>query len=317
MPTPRIFISSTCYDLKYIRENLKFFVRTLGYEPVLSEEGAVFYDPKLHSHDACLVEVPSCQILVLIIGGRYGSKYKGSDKSITNEEYHSAVKAKIPIFALVERGVLDEYRVYKANLENTQINAANIRYPAVDSTKIFDFIDEVAAQTVNNSLVPFADYEEMQAYLKQQWSSMMYKFLTSEGEAKRTSDILSAISSANERIEFLTRRMIDSVGDSITKVTVELYDIILKSQMIGDLTIWRLTISPQKILKNKTLDEFCGGKIKIAREEGYSITGGGPPYELSKPSYEANAKEYAKVREQLLLKLKERNISLEDYLQTR
>lgn len=27
MATPRIFVSSTCYDLKYIRENLKFFVR--------------------------------------------------------------------------------------------------------------------------------------------------------------------------------------------------------------------------------------------------------------------------------------------------
>ncbi len=47
MPAPRVFISSTLYDLKYIRENLKFFVRSFGYEPVLSEEGAIFYDPKL------------------------------------------------------------------------------------------------------------------------------------------------------------------------------------------------------------------------------------------------------------------------------
>ncbi len=30
MPTPRVFVSSTCYDLKYIRENLKFFIRNLG-----------------------------------------------------------------------------------------------------------------------------------------------------------------------------------------------------------------------------------------------------------------------------------------------
>jgi len=26
MPTPRVFVSSTCYDLKYIPENLKFFI---------------------------------------------------------------------------------------------------------------------------------------------------------------------------------------------------------------------------------------------------------------------------------------------------
>jgi hypothetical protein len=66
---PRVFISSTCYDLRYIRENLKYFVRTLGYDPVLSEEGSIFYDPKTHVQDALLLEIPNCQLFVLIIGG--------------------------------------------------------------------------------------------------------------------------------------------------------------------------------------------------------------------------------------------------------
>lgn len=91
MATPRVFISSTCYDLKYIRENLKYFIRTLGYEPILSEEGDVFYNPSLHTHEACLSEVSSCQMLVLIIGGRYGGEFKESVKSITNFEYEAAV----------------------------------------------------------------------------------------------------------------------------------------------------------------------------------------------------------------------------------
>ena len=60
MPVPRVFVSSTCYDLKYIRENLKSFIRSLGYDPILSEEGSVFYDPSLHAQDACLAEVPAC-----------------------------------------------------------------------------------------------------------------------------------------------------------------------------------------------------------------------------------------------------------------
>ena len=51
MAIPRVFISSTCYDLKYIRGNLLYLVRSLGYEPVLSEEGDVFYDPGKHTHD--------------------------------------------------------------------------------------------------------------------------------------------------------------------------------------------------------------------------------------------------------------------------
>src|SRR5882724_3059201 len=109
MAAPRIFVSSTCYDLRYIRENLKFFTKNLGYEPVLSEEGAVFYNPSLHVQDACLAEVPTCQLFMLIIGGRFGSEFKGSDKSITNHEYLEAVRAKIPIFALVEKAVHDQY----------------------------------------------------------------------------------------------------------------------------------------------------------------------------------------------------------------
>ena len=73
MAIPRVFISSTWYDLRYIRENIKFFVRGMGFEPVLSEEGSVFFDPRRHTQDACLAEVPNCQIFVLVIGGRYGS----------------------------------------------------------------------------------------------------------------------------------------------------------------------------------------------------------------------------------------------------
>ena len=83
---PVVFVSSTCYDLKYIRENLKYFISNMGYESILSEDGDVYYDPREHTHDACISEVGNCQLFVLIIGGRYGGKYLKSDKSITNRE---------------------------------------------------------------------------------------------------------------------------------------------------------------------------------------------------------------------------------------
>src|SRR5438093_238752 len=41
MAKPRIFISSTYYDLKHIRDSLAVFVDRLGFEPILSEKGNI------------------------------------------------------------------------------------------------------------------------------------------------------------------------------------------------------------------------------------------------------------------------------------
>ena len=39
MAKPRVFISSTFYDLRQIRVELDKFIEGLGYEPVRNEEG--------------------------------------------------------------------------------------------------------------------------------------------------------------------------------------------------------------------------------------------------------------------------------------
>jgi len=316
MATPRVFISSTCYDLKYIRENLKFFIRTIGYEPVLSEEGSIFFDPALHTQDACLAEIPDCQMFVLIIGGRYGGRYRSSDQSVTNAEYQAAVRAKIPVFALVERSVYDQYPVYSSNKTNPLVDAKSVSYPAVDSVKIFDFMEGVQQQAVNNALIPFSDFEEIQRYLRQQWAGMMYRFLASAGEVSRVGTILSTLSSSSEKIEFLTRQLVDSIADPITKATVEFYDLLFEHEVIRDLATWELHPSPQKVLQNPTFEEFCGGQLIVypEEEEGSSLTYGGPPYRLSKVRLKSNRAKYKEIRDALLKRLKSKDIPLDKFL---
>lgn len=316
MPAPRVFVSSTCYDLKYIRENLKFFIRNLGYEPVLSEEGAVFYDPVLHVQDACLAEVPACQMFVLIIGGRYGGRYRSTDKSITNAEYEEAVRARVPIFALVEQAVYDDFKVYNSNIGNPDIDATKITYPAVDSTRIFNFIAEVQNQAVNNALVPFSDFEGIQNYLRQQWAGMLYHFLTSESEARRVADILSELAKANEKIEFLARQVVASVADPVTKLKVELYDYLLPRRVVHDLTSWGLTVTPDGFIRHETLDDFCGNQIQVDKSEPYrfALTLGGPPYRLGPDRLEQDQEEYKEVRDHLLQRLKENGVTTEQFL---
>lgn len=324
MPAPRVFVSSTCYDLKYIRENLKYFIRTLGFEPVLSEEGAVYYDPNLSTVDSCLAEVPACQIFVLMIGGRSGSEYENSGNSITNVEYKQAVQAKIPIFAVVERPVLEQFRVHQQNKGNEAVDEAAIQYPAVDNLQIFEFIEEVQRQTTNNALVPFADFEELQTYLKQQWAGMMYRFLSTDSEAKRVGDILKSISYTNEKIEFITRQLINNVGNKDTKLTVTLYDIVMNSPIVRTLSIWKVKLSPAQVLKYESVQDYCDNSKSVIclnsisadeDEEGWTLSHGSPPYRASRSAVKDLEKEYLILRSILLKTIDKEGVSLKEFLE--
>jgi hypothetical protein len=49
MAIPRVFLSSTCYDLATVRDSLGNFIESIGFEPCLSDRGDVFYHPDLHT----------------------------------------------------------------------------------------------------------------------------------------------------------------------------------------------------------------------------------------------------------------------------
>ena len=318
MAAPRVFISSTWYDLKYIRETLDYFVSSLGYDPVLSEQGGVYYDPDLDVQDACLADVPSCQMLVLIIGGRYGTQYQDTQKSVTNAEYDRAVQARIPVFALVEQSVHEEYHVYIANKDNPNVDENSITYPSVDDTRIFEFITEVQTQAGNNALIPFSDFGAIRDYLQQQWASMLYRFLTSENEAKRVGDSLSSLAQATEKINFLMEQLVGSVGTDIAKLNVEFYDRLLAYEVIRSITFWGLCPSPRDILEHDSLEDLCDGQIQVEvdpeHEGKRSITGGGPPYRISRKRFEEIVDEYGQLHEELTGRLREEDLTIEQFL---
>lgn len=320
MASPRIFVSSTFYDLKYIRENLKYFIRTIGYEPTLSEEGDVYYNPKKHTHDSCISEVSSCQIFVLIIGGRFGGQFKGNEKSITNNEYLEAVKNKIPVFALVEASVYAEHHVYNENLKlNGAKTAGSIKYPSVDNIKIFEFIEDVKKNAINNALVPFRDFTDIEIYLKKQWAGMMYNFLSDTIEENKVSDTLSALTIVSDKIELLSKQILNSVGSAKALLTIKLYEIMISYECFRDLGFMGLKPTPQDIIRNSdfiSLAKSYGVKIKkypenSEKEGSYTLSGDGT---MSKLRLERDSKQYLELREQFLGLLSEKGISENEYL---
>lgn len=199
-------------------------MRTIGYEPVLSDEGDVFYNPSSHTHDSCLKEVETCQIFILIIGGRQGGNYKGETSSITNNEYREAVRNSIPIFALVETSVHSDHHVFITNKKENPDIVDSISYPSIDDIRIFGFIDEVRKNTKNNAIFPFRDFSDMESYLKKQWAGMMYDFIiqrSNEENAKITNKLLDDLALATKKSEELIKVLLKSSGnDEVAEQTI-------------------------------------------------------------------------------------------------
>ena len=126
MAKPRVFVSSTYYDLKHIRASLEAFISSLGYESVLFESGDIAFQHEKALDLSCYEAVESSHIFVLIIGGRYGSAASGQTRptakpdemydfynSITVEEYRKARQKDIPIYIFLEKSVAAEYLTYR------------------------------------------------------------------------------------------------------------------------------------------------------------------------------------------------------------
>lgn len=141
---PAVFVSSTCYDLKQIRQNIRDFIEDdLGYEAVLSEYDSFPIDPDMDTVNNCLRAVEEkANIMVLIVGGRYGYITNHGEKSITNLEYLRAKMKSIPIFVFIDQNILNILPVWKKN------NTADFS-EIVDSPKIFEFIDTLRNKDSN------------------------------------------------------------------------------------------------------------------------------------------------------------------------
>ena len=136
MAKVNIFISSTCYDLSQIRDDLKHCIIEIGHNPILSEQKDFPINPNLSSTENCINAVNSeADIFVLIIGNKYGSILE-SGKSITNTEFLAAINKGIPVYTFALKQMVTLLPMWKNNPN------ADFTY-TVDNNKVFEFLADV------------------------------------------------------------------------------------------------------------------------------------------------------------------------------
>jgi hypothetical protein len=174
---PRIFVSSTFYDLKVVRGDIERFIGSFRYDPVLFERGHIPYVRKDELENACYKEIASCDIIISIIGHKYGSKSLTEDYSINQYELKTAIELGKQIYIFIESSVSHEFETYPRNKGKEYF----IEYNYVDNVEIYEFIKEIKlfSGIVINS---FNNVEELCDYLKEQWAGLFQKLLAKEAK---------------------------------------------------------------------------------------------------------------------------------------
>jgi hypothetical protein len=158
---PSIFVSSTCYDLSQVRLDLKRFIEALGYDAVISESSAFPVNPQTSTLENCLNAVRTrADILVLIVGNRYGTIVVDRDRSITNLEYLEAKAKRIPIYVFIAHQILHTLPIWRRNPGGDYTDA-------VDSPKLFEFADYLQRES-GEWVFPFGEVNDINEKLRLQ-----------------------------------------------------------------------------------------------------------------------------------------------------
>jgi hypothetical protein len=183
MEKPIVMISSTCFDLKQIRNELRSFIDNIGYEVILSESYDFPVNPDIDAIENCKDKVGLyADIMIVIIGGRYGSIQKETGKSITNIEYIEAKQKGIPIYILVESKILSCIDVWNKNKDG---NYSGI----VDSTKLFEFVDSIR-NSDSNWVFPFDVVSDIKTIITNQFAYLFKLSLITSAKIKKNHDAI-------------------------------------------------------------------------------------------------------------------------------
>jgi len=217
MARPRIFISSTFYDLRQVREDLERTIRELGYEPIRHETGAIAYSKSEKLESAAYREVDLCDVLVSIIGGRYGTgSATNPGASISQIELRRALERGVQVFIFVEKSVNAEYQTYKLNKD-----VKGIKYSSVNNVKIFEFLEELHALPQNNAMATFEVAQDISIYLREQFAGLFHQFLQDQKRAvemRLLEEMNATARTLREVVTFLTEERKKGTEDAIKSI---------------------------------------------------------------------------------------------------
>ncbi|WP_447600336.1 DUF4062 domain-containing protein [Nitrospira sp. Nam80] len=278
MARPRVFLSSTHFDLKHVRSSLETFITAMGFEAVLSENGTITYSPDVPLDESCYREAQACDIFVLLLGGRYGAESSPRSEigkefydrynSITKKEYIAAREKNIPIYILIDRAVWAEYETYLRNKGNK-----DIKYAHVDSINTFELIEDILLQRIKNPIRQFDNHSDIESWLREQWAGLFKDLLQRMQSQEQIASLQSQVVQLSE-MNITLKRYLETIIPHIiapqeSKVLIETekkrldqvrVERELSENQLGKILLLRGLTTEQ--LRNCLVDSDSAGKFR-------------------------------------------------------
>lgn len=186
----KVFLSSTCYDLGVLRETIGGHIKALGHEAIMSED-SIYYESYKPLELSCYNEVANSDIMIHIIGGKFGSESKiNQNYSVAQTELLKAIDLRKPIMVFIEDKVNHDYIAYQ---ENEKIFLAHPeimndwKFEIVTDYRIFGFV-----KLIKNKNLPIYTYnssEKLKTVISNQLSSLFHDRLSkSKNDAREFFD---------------------------------------------------------------------------------------------------------------------------------
>jgi hypothetical protein len=151
-PLPKVFLSSTIYDLRDLRDAFESALRKEGYTVMASEYGSIPVYSSKHSYEVCLEAARTCDCLIAVIDGRFGGTMPDGKTSITQAEIEAALGKRKQVYVFVRQGVWDAKEIYSAHAKAGHPFVAS---KIVDDERVFHVIDEIRKRPTGNWIFQF------------------------------------------------------------------------------------------------------------------------------------------------------------------
>lgn len=216
MANPKVFISSTYYDLQHIRNDIRVFIQGLGYEPVMHDKGNVTYAQTETLENSCYNEVSACDILICIIGNKFGTQASGENYSITMTELKRALSLRKKVYIYIVNEVYTENLTYIKNKDKGFDSAY------VDDIRVHQFIEELKQTVKNHPILPFHNVSDILDNLRLQFAGLFQRLLSQEASITE-SKMFSDLQDSADRIKSLISEFVDEKNSFFSKFAGSIY----------------------------------------------------------------------------------------------